>query len=108
MDNTTLIQDPVLLDLKAALTTAYGTRLEQILLFGSRARGDARDDSDYDVAVFLRDLSDYWRESRRLSDIGYDIMIERGGVVNAIPLAAGSLQERTPIMFEIRKDGVEL
>ena len=32
-----------------------------------RARGDARPDSDYDVAVFLRDMDDRGRELYRLA-----------------------------------------
>ncbi|MGO8801135.1 MAG: nucleotidyltransferase domain-containing protein [Roseiarcus sp.] len=48
--------DPVLSRFRAALDEAYGERIERVVLFGSRARGDARPDSDYDVAVFLKDL----------------------------------------------------
>jgi predicted nucleotidyltransferase len=33
----------------------YGDRLERVALFGSRARGDHRPDSDYDVAVLIKD-----------------------------------------------------
>jgi hypothetical protein len=36
----------------------YDRRLERVVLFGSRVRGDAHDDSDYVVEVFLRDLAD--------------------------------------------------
>jgi hypothetical protein len=32
------IADPVLLQLRAALTSAYGARLERVVLYGSRAR----------------------------------------------------------------------
>ncbi|MGH8499749.1 MAG: nucleotidyltransferase domain-containing protein, partial [Methylococcales bacterium] len=32
------------------------------MLFGSQAKGQARSDSDYDVAVFLNDLDDRWGE----------------------------------------------
>ena len=39
---------------RAALDNLYGDRIERVVLFGSRARGDAHMDSDYDVAVFLR------------------------------------------------------
>src|SRR5438874_9741392 len=42
---------------RATLTEIYGDRIERVVLFGSRARGDAREDSDYDVAVFLRDYA---------------------------------------------------
>jgi predicted nucleotidyltransferase len=33
-------------------------RISHVILFGSRARGDARRDSDYDVAVFIKDLGE--------------------------------------------------
>lgn len=36
-----------------ALSAHYGPRLDRAVLFGSRARGDARPDSDADVAVVL-------------------------------------------------------
>ena len=36
----------------------------RVTLFGSRARGDAEEDSDYDVAVFVRDAADRSGRSR--------------------------------------------
>ncbi len=38
-----------------AVRQHYGARVVDILIFGSRARGDARPDSDADVAVILED-----------------------------------------------------
>jgi predicted nucleotidyltransferase len=35
-----------------------GVSPELILLFGSRARGEAREDSDYDLMIVLRDGAD--------------------------------------------------
>ena len=67
--------------------TLYGDRLERVVLFGSRARGDAHADSDYDVAVFLRDLADRWHEIRRLSAIETDILAETGAFIHAMPLS---------------------
>ena len=40
--------DPVLRRFRAVLSEIYGRQLERVVLFGSRARGDARPDSDYD------------------------------------------------------------
>src|SRR3712207_7722889 len=42
----------------------YGDRLERVVLFGSRARGDAGEASDYDIAVFLKDLKEGDLETR--------------------------------------------
>lgn len=58
--------DPILKRFHAALDEIYGDRLERVVLFGSRARGDAREDSDYDIAVFLKGFTDRWQEVERL------------------------------------------
>lgn len=39
-----------------ARTRAVMPRVDRILLFGSRARGDARPDSDYDLLIVAPDL----------------------------------------------------
>jgi predicted nucleotidyltransferase len=56
--------DPILKRFRAALDEMYGDRLERVVLFGSRA-GDAGEDSDYDVALFLKDLEEGDLTSRR-------------------------------------------
>jgi uncharacterized protein len=78
------------------------------VLFGSRARGDARTDSDYDVAVFLRDLTDRPAELNRLADLGTDILTETGEFIHAMPYRAGSYNARTPLMLALRSEGVDL
>lgn len=59
---------------RAALDDHYGPRIERVVLFGSRARGDAQPDSDYDVAVFLKDLGDRWAEIDRLVEMEAGIL----------------------------------
>ena len=76
-----------------------------MVLFGSRARGDAHEDSDYDVAVFLRDMADRFAEMDRLADLGTDILNETGEFIHAMPYHAGSYEERTPLMLGARGGG---
>lgn len=97
--------DPVLSRFRAALDRVYGERVERVVLFGSRARGDARPDSDYDVAVFLKDLTDRWEEVDRIADIASDIMEETGAFVHAMPYRAETYRDRTPLMHEVRGEG---
>ena len=104
----TLTQDPVLVRFRSALDEIYGNRLECVVLFGSRARGDAQPGSDYDVAVFLQDMSDRGPELHRLADLATAIIDETGELVHAMPYPAGSYNERTPLMREIRREGIDL
>ncbi|HZU91438.1 MAG TPA: nucleotidyltransferase domain-containing protein [Stellaceae bacterium] len=102
------IDDPILRRFRAALDRMYGDRLERVVLFGSRARGEAREDSDYDVAVFLKDLDRFWDEVDRLVEVETDILYGTGAVINAMPYRAGAYEDRTSLMREIRRGGVDL
>ncbi|HLW93168.1 MAG TPA: nucleotidyltransferase domain-containing protein [Roseiarcus sp.] len=93
---------------RAALDEIYGARVGRVVLFGSRARGDARPDSDYDVAVFLKDLTGFGEEMGKIAEIETDILYDTGAVINALPLQAGSYRERTGLMQELRREGVDL
>jgi uncharacterized protein len=100
--------DSVLSRFRTALEAVYGNRIERVVLFGSRARGDARPDSDYDVAVFLRDLDSFGQAAGRIAAIETDILYDTGAVINAIPFKAGSYHERTGLMGELRREGLDL
>ncbi len=104
----TAAADPILTRFRAALGETYGERLERVVLFGSHARGDARPDSDYDIAVFLKDLDSFGAEAGRIAAIGTDILYDTGAVINAIPFRAGAYRERTGLMQELRRDGLDL
>jgi predicted nucleotidyltransferase len=105
---TTRVDDPVLIRFRQALTGVYGSKLERVVLFGSRARGDARPDSDYDVAVFIHDPESFGDEAWRLAEIETDILFDTGAVINAVHFRAGGWQKRTGFMSELRRDGIDL
>src|ERR1700722_11286482 len=104
----TLATDPVLARLRRALDAMYGDQLDRVVLFVSRARGDARPGSDYDVAVFLKLLPDRWAELDRLARLRVEMIDETGAFFDAKPYPADALRERSPLMLEIRRDGLDL
>ena len=100
--------DPMLNSFREALADLYGAALDRVVLFGSRARGDAREDSDYDIAVFLRETDDLRAEWDRLADLRVRFLDAGGPFMEAIPFRASDYASRTPLMHEIRKDGLTL
>ena len=106
--SSTVLDDPVLVRFSQALREAYGGKLERAVLFGSRARGDARPDSDYDVAAFIHGMTDFGQESERLAEIETTILFDTGAVINTLPFQAGAYNERTGLMSELRREGIDL
>jgi len=100
--------DPVLTRFRAAVAEIYGDRLERAVFYGSRARGDHRPDSDYDIAVFIKDLGSFYDECGQLAAVTTDILEDTGAVISATPFPAGAYRERTGFMHELRKDGLDL
>ncbi len=103
-----VIADPILTRFRANLAEIYGERLDRVVLFGSRARGEAKPDSDYDVAVFLTTLPDRWQELDRLADLRVRFLDETGAFFDAKPYPAASYQEALPLMHELRREGLDL
>ena len=106
--SATVLTDPVLTRFRAALDAAYGSRLARVVLFGSRARGDARADSDYDVAVFLRDGPRDQEEADRVSDVTTDILLETGALITPLTFPLAEYDARTIFMGEVRREGIDL
>jgi len=101
--------DPILHDLRASLQNVYGQRLARLVLFGSRARGEAKPDSDYDVAIFLHNMDDRWAEFDRVNAIASDILFRRFAVVHALPYHESSYaQNASTLMRNIREEGIDL
>ena len=54
-----------------------GLQVERALLFGSRARGDFRADSDADLALILAHRGNDWQLVWDLGGLAYDFSLKR-------------------------------
>ena len=83
-------------------------RPRRVILFGSRARGEAGPGSDYDVAVFLKHMDNRLAEAYRLADLSVQVFDETGAFIDAKPFRVEEYAKRSPLMHEIRRDGLAL
>ncbi len=109
-DGTIPARDKLILEkFRGALNEMYGERIERVVLYGSQARGDAHPDSDYDVAVFLKGMigsADRWAELDRLAALRVKYLDETGAFFDARPYPAAAYSERSALMHEIRREGI--
>ncbi len=96
-------------ELDEALRILYGNRLVRLVLYGSQAREDAVPGSDIDVLVVLKGPVRSGQEIERTSDIvcalslKYDVVISR-----VFKSEEAYQQEQSPLLLNIRKEGVRL
>ncbi|HEY1614357.1 MAG TPA: nucleotidyltransferase domain-containing protein [Rhizomicrobium sp.] len=108
-------------EIKTAVQNHFGAQLDAVYLFGSRARGEHRPDSDLDVAVVLRDVRrPLAAVDRELLDITYPLEIARGLHLQAwaVPLDSMSVHGldndsqdgglRLRLAATVRREGVKL
>jgi uncharacterized protein len=104
--------DLILKRFRAALDEMYGGGWSASCC-SALARGDAGEDTDYDVAVFLNDLregdlADRWRELDRLADLRSEILSDTEAFIDAKPYPVGAYRNPTALMAEIRREGIDL
>lgn len=97
----------LLAELRGLLRDHYGDRIARLVLFGSRARGDASPDSDYDVLVVLRGTVAPSTERRRLSSALYGLCFRHDAVLSCHFVDEDRYEtERSPFFLNVRREGL--
>lgn len=83
-------------------------RVREVILFGSRARGESRADSDYDVVVVVDRRTPEVREA--ILQIEVDLMDRHGCLVSCLlrDTQQWEASQRQPIGINVAREGVFL
>ena len=99
----------IIAELRRELARLYGRRLVRLVLFGSRARGDNRPDSDIDVLVVLNGAVDAGAEIRRTSGIVGGLSLKHDVVISRKFADDESYRARNePLLRNIWREGITL
>ena len=102
------LSDPELNRIAADLRARYGNELCEILFFGSRARGDYSEDSDYDCLLVFREVTE--RLELDLDKLVAGWLLQRGIVFSWVAVSQADLERLRyePFLQNARREGIPL
>jgi predicted nucleotidyltransferase len=93
---------------KARLSQHFGDRLVEVRLFGSRARGEAHEESDLDVLVLVRGLTR--QEKIDVFGLASELGIDAGISISALAMTPEELDKlralEARIAIDIDREGI--
>jgi predicted nucleotidyltransferase len=91
------------------LRAAYRDRVQEVVLFGSWARGQAHEESDIDLLVVLDEVADRAHERDRIVDAVFDLEADSKRAIEGFPVALPDAREPTrPFVKAALGEGVLL
>jgi len=95
--------------LEQGLKDLYGERFRGLLLYGSYAKGDARDGSDVNLLLLLDGPVNTVREILYLEDLKWPLSLEYDTVLFVMPVSAQAFDKaETMFLRSVRKELVPL
>lgn len=99
----------VLQQLRAGLLALYGNRLDRVLLYGSRARGDAEPESDVDVLVVLGGAVDPITEIRATEYLVAELSLEHDVVLSCVFMSFEEYDNAAGLFLRnVRQDAISI
>ena len=96
-------------ELKQFLHELYQDKLDKIILFGSRARGDHSSESDFDVLIVLKNDFNYSQEIEKTSIFISKLSLKFDFVISRVFAKTNDFQSKnTPFFLNVRKEGIIL
>lgn len=103
-----MVKDERIEEFVKELKRCFGKNLKEVILFGSRARGDSVEGSDYDFLLIFKEVEKDTKEF--VDDLASGILIEYGKLFSTFLLTQQQLERMRfePFIMNAQKEGVLL
>ncbi len=103
-------QEEIIHDVVALMKRHYGERLDEVILYGSYARGDFHDESDMDFLVVLGDEEmDQSQEISNLTEAVSELTDKHKMWISVKPTTNAKLKDEGLLFYRrIKKEGIPL
>ena len=92
---------------KSELLKIYGDNIHSIFLYGSRARGDEKPDSDIDILIVLKAEFNYSEMLKLSDDLAASLSLENDVVISRVFVSEKDYRERhIPFLMNVRREGI--
>ncbi len=100
------IQDKNLKNFIDQLKNRFGKNLKKIILFGSRARGDHSEESDYDLLLIFEKVTPEMK--KYVDEIEDEMLFSQGALFSTFLFTPEELEEREfePFIMNATKEGL--
>jgi uncharacterized protein len=83
--------------------------LAEVILFGSRARNEAQEHSDWDILILLNQNQVSRKLQKEFRDSLFEIELETGEPISTLIFSKKEWEEKhksTPLYFNVHKEGI--
>jgi predicted nucleotidyltransferase len=84
----------------------YSDRIDSIILFGSVARGEAKEESDIDILVIWKgDEAEGWRA---MTGLAFDVLLDEEEYISVKVLGLEDLKAENPFIKNVMREGIKI
>lgn len=99
----------ILKETKESLKKLYGSRLKDLILYGSFARGEEREGSDIDLMIIINGSINHFEEIKKIVDVTYDIGLKYNILLSVYPISEDRYRSQdTTFLLNVKEEGISI
>jgi predicted nucleotidyltransferase len=95
-------------EIRSWLVKRYKSKIKGVILYGSHARGTAKEDSDVDFLIVVDESLDPWEVFDYLDEYLFELLLKTGKPISAIVVTESYFDKDSPFISNVRREGIPI